>query len=217
MSFADIGQDQQYTEEDFEIIEAKTKAHKKEISQGLQRCDRIVQETNAQAATTNVELRRQGEVIKEIEEKVDHTEESLNYADHLVKSIDSFWYALNPFKKKKKKKSPDAQTGFTPSEATEASSSGASAAYKSSRVPASRSKKISEEQALEQEQATGFSHGDQQALNNIHHGLQTLKEQMVISGDQIDAQNKDLDRLGPKMEHTTNRMKKTTGKVKSMC
>eukprot|EP01059_Diplonema_ambulator_P015241 TRINITY_DN2633_c0_g1_i2.p1 TRINITY_DN2633_c0_g1~~TRINITY_DN2633_c0_g1_i2.p1 ORF type:complete len:237 (+),score=78.24 TRINITY_DN2633_c0_g1_i2:52-711(+) len=219
MSFADAGDEPQYDEDDFVVIEAKTKEHKKEITSGLRRVDRLVQETNQQAANTNVEIKRQGEVIKGIEEKVDHTNESLNYADHLVKSIDSFWYALNPFKKKKKKGTTDpskrASTDLT--EAQEATSQAQSTASRLHRASNSKPQRLTSDQVQEQETITGFSAEDQQSLNSIQHGLSTLKEQMLITGDQLEKQNKDLERLNPKVQQVTARMEKTTGKIKTMC
>eukprot|EP01061_Rhynchopus_euleeides_P005647 TRINITY_DN14865_c0_g1_i1.p1 TRINITY_DN14865_c0_g1~~TRINITY_DN14865_c0_g1_i1.p1 ORF type:complete len:203 (+),score=68.81 TRINITY_DN14865_c0_g1_i1:189-797(+) len=195
--------DQQVLETEERIAE-----HKRAIKASLEQASRLSGDTVEVANDTNRELRKQGDQLDHIDKTLDHTDEGLTLADSLVKSIDSFWYAINPFKRK-----PKASKGV-PLAPKDSRTEGATA---SSSAVASRQADRQAQVAKKQDtKVYGLDEDEAAMLNNVANNLQILKQQSLSQSDELDRQNNMLEKMNPKAEALSSRMQQTTRKINSI-
>ncbi|KAJ9441771.1 hypothetical protein DIPPA_56293 [Diplonema papillatum] len=218
MSFADVddepvaarqrarGRQRVQVEQTEEEILEKTKFHKEETKKSLDRANRTLEQTLAVQSETSKELRRQGEQIDTMKAQVDHVDDSITIANTLVKSIDSVFYALNPFKKRPKSKTP-ATTSCRDEGASQAGirplPTGAGASRGSS-------------QRTEELRSAGYDDEEFASLQKMSNNLGALKSASQNMGDEITNQNQKLEELNVGVERVNRRLAATTAKVKRM-
>eukprot|EP01060_Flectonema_neradi_P009600 TRINITY_DN16838_c0_g1_i1.p1 TRINITY_DN16838_c0_g1~~TRINITY_DN16838_c0_g1_i1.p1 ORF type:complete len:244 (+),score=42.21 TRINITY_DN16838_c0_g1_i1:58-732(+) len=185
--------------DDMEQIKERTRQENMEIKASLERADRTLQQTLGIANDTGNELKKQTEVIREIDGKIDYCNAELDEADVMINEIDSWWSMFNPFKKARKPKVVS-KWGQTPE-------------------PPNRKKKGQERdldtQALKTAEANVRSDTDM-ALDRMSKGLSVLKAQSKQMGDELDYQNNVLDKMNPKMQKLNHRLGKTSDRVQAL-
>ena len=200
-------QDQDSSAQEYEDVQQRIAEHKAATKRSLEECSRVSNQTVEVANDTSRELKKQGEQLDHVEATVDHTEQGLTVADSLVKSIDSFWYAINPFKKKPKQSNLTAHRDTKSASDVTASSSGIA-----SRNAAARASQKQKENT----KVYGFDEDEVDMLQNVQRNLAVLKGNALGQGEELDKQNKQLERLNEKTEHTVAHTQRTNRKIQSL-
>ena len=191
-----------YQQEEVDRVEENIAEHKRKIKESLTRSNRTLEKTVAVSTDTSLELKKQGEQIDQIERDVAHTHQTVTYADSLVKSIDSLWYAINPFRSKPKAVPAETGAGGSSSSKTKAKKGGGRGGGGSTSSTTAR--------------AAGFDEDENAALDNMARNLSVLKQQSIAAGHEIDRQNESLERTNASADRLGKRIQVTTSNIKRM-
>ena len=192
------GGEQQLVHGDVEEIKERTRVENMEIKASLERADRCLQQTMGLAAETGGELKKQTEIIREIDGKVEYCNAELDDADVMINEIDSWWSMFNPFKSKKKSRTVS-KWGST------------------SEPPSSKNKKFDKNLEKPTKKTAEPQNDTDVALDRMSKNLAVLKDHSLQMGQELDYQNNTLERMNPKMQKLNQRLQKTSEKVKILC